>query len=275
MKLDEIGIWSEIKLDIIKEYANAFTKIMRNRSWCKGYAYIDAFAGAGVHIRRKTGEFILGSPLNALEIDNPFTEYHYIDIDKEKTEILSGLVSDRTDINIYQENCNEILTEKILPSLPYKSYKRALCILDPYGLHLNWKTIMTAAQQGTTEIFLNFPLMDINRNVLHKDLLLAEPDQIERMNRFCGTEEWQEILYREQKGLFGDTYQMKIGGNAKLGNWFKKERLQKAAGFEFVPEPLLMRNSKAGPLFFLFFASHDETGQKIVTDIFNKYRKYL
>ncbi len=24
--LDEIGIWSEIKLDIIKEYANAFTK---------------------------------------------------------------------------------------------------------------------------------------------------------------------------------------------------------------------------------------------------------
>jgi len=275
MKLDNIGIWSEIKLDIIKEYANAFTKIMKSKEWCKGYIYIDAFSGAGVHIRRKTGEFILGSPLNALEIDNPFTEYHYIDIDKEKTEILSGLIGDRTDINIYQEDCNEILTEKILPSLPYKSYKRALCILDPYGLHLNWKTIMTAAQQRTTEIFLNFPLMDMNRNVLHKDLLSAEPDQIERMNRFCGTEEWQEILYREQKGLFGDTYQMKIGGNVKLGKWFRKERLQKAAGYKFVPEPMLMRNSTGGPLFFLFFASHDETGKRIVTDIFNKYRKYL
>jgi three-Cys-motif partner protein len=278
MKFDDIGEWSEIKLDIIKEYASAFTKIMKNKAWCKGYVYIDAFAGAGVHIRRKTREFILGSPLNALEIDHPFTEYHYIDIDKKKTGILSGLIGDRTDVNIYQEDCNEILTEIILPSLPYKSYKRALCILDPYGLHLNWETIMTAAKQRTTEIFLNFPLMDMNRNVLHKDLFSSEPDQIERMNRFCGTHEWQEILYKEdnQMNLFGDTYRVKVvDSNAKLGNWFKKERLQKAAGFKYVPEPLLMINSKGGPLFFLFFASHDETGKRIVTDIFNKYRKYL
>ena len=276
MKLDKIGIWSEIKLDIIKEYANAFTKIMKSKEWCKGYIYIDAFSGAGVHIRRKTGEFVPGSPLNALEIDNPFSEYHYIDIDKEKTENLNRLTGDRTDINIYQEDCNEILTEKILPSLPYKSYKRALCILDPYGLHLHWETIMEAAKLGTTEIFLNFPLMDMNRNVLRKDLLRADPEQIERMNRFCGSIEWQEILYKEdnQMNLFGDTYRVKVvDSNAKLGNWFKKERLQKAAGFKFVPEPLLMRNSKGGPLFFLFFASHNEKGKKIVTDIFNKYRK--
>jgi hypothetical protein len=31
----------------------------------------------------------------------------------------------------------------------------------------------------------------MNRNVLHKDLLSADPEQIERMNRFCGSEEWQ------------------------------------------------------------------------------------
>jgi three-Cys-motif partner protein len=254
MKLDKIGVWSEIKLDIIKEYASAFTTIMKSKAWCKGYVYIDAFAGPGIHISRRTGEFILGSPLNALEIVNPFTEYHYIDIDKEKAETLNRMTGDRTNVNIYQEDCNEILTEKILPSLPYENYKRALCILDPYGLHLNWKTIMTAAQQRTTGFFLNFPLMDMNRNVLHKELFSAEPDQIERMNRFCGTHEWQEILYKEdnQMNLFGDTYRVKVvDSNAKLGNWFKKERLQKAAGFEFVPEPLLMRNSKAGPLFLL------------------------
>jgi three-Cys-motif partner protein len=136
---------------------------------------------------------------------------------------------------------------------------------------------MTAAQQRTTEIFLNFPLMDMNRNVLHKDLLSAEPDQIERMNKFCGTDEWQKILYKYgQLGLFGDIDRIKIvNSNIKLGEWFKRERLQKTAGFKFVPEPMLMRNSKGGPLFFLFFASHNETGKKIVTDIFNKHRKYL
>jgi len=260
MKLDEIGIWSEIKLDIIKEYANAFTKIMKSQEWCKGYVYIDAFAGPGVHISRRTGEFIPGSPLNALEIDNPFTAYHYIDIDKEKAETLNRLTGDRTNINIYQEDCNEVLVKKILPMLQYESKKRALCILDPYGLHLHWETIMTAAKLKTTEIFLNFPLMDMNRNVLHKDWLKADPDQIERMNRFCGTDGWREILYEEDKqmDLFGDTYRIKIvNSNMKLGEWFKKERLQKVAGFKFVPEPMLMRNSKGGHLFFLFFASHN------------------
>jgi len=278
MKFDNIGVWSEIKLDIIKEYANAFTRIMKKQDWCKGYVYIDAFAGAGVHISRRTGEFVPGSPLNALEIENPFTEYHFIDIDKIKAEALENLTRERLNISIYPEDCNESLVRKIFPSLQYKSKKRALCILDPYGLHLYWETILEAAKLRTTEIFLNFPIMDMNRNVLHKDLLSADPEQIERMNRFCGSEEWQEILYKEdmQMGLFGDTYRTKIvDSNIKLGDWFRVERLKKAAGFKFVPEPVLMRNSKGGPLFFLFFASHNETGPKIVSDIFSKYREYL
>jgi three-Cys-motif partner protein len=278
MKLDNIGIWSEIKLDIIKEYANAFTKIMKSQKWCKGYIYIDAFAGPGVHISKRTGEYVPGSPLNALEIDNRFTEYHYIDIDKEKAETLNTLTAERGNIKIYQEDCNWILTEKIFPSLPFESQKRALCILDPYGLHLYWETVIAAAKLKTVEIFLNFPLMDMNRNVLHKDLLSADQEQIERMNKFCGTEEWQDLLYKEddQMRLFGDTYRIKIvDSNIKLGDWFRKERLKKTAGFEYVPEPVLMRNSKGGPLFFLFFATYNKTGNKIVSDIFNKYRKYL
>lgn len=280
MKLDEIGEWSEIKLEIIKKYASAFTNIMKDQAWCQGYVYIDAFAGAGVHISRKTGEFVQGSPLNALEIENPFTEYHYIDIDKQKAETLKLLTQDKPNIQIYPNDCNETLAKKVFPLLPWGSKKRALCILDPYGLHLHWETILAAANLKTTEIFLNFPLMDMNRNVLHKDLMTASPDQMERMNSFCGTEEWQEILYEENKqmGLFkdsGESYRIKVvNGNIKLGEWFKRERLEKAAGFKYVPDPILMRNSKGGPLFFLFFASHNETGKKIVSDIFSKYRKY-
>jgi len=281
MKLDEIGEWSEIKLEIIKKYASAFTTIMKNQSWCRGYVYIDAFAGAGIHISKRTGEFIQGSPLNAIEIQNPFTEYHFIDINKVKTEALESLTREKLNIKIYPEDSNETLLRKIFPSLQYESKKRALCVMDPYGLHLHWETILQAAQLKTIEIFLNFPLMDMNRNVLHKDLMTADPDQIERMNRFCGSEEWQDILYVEAKqmDLFrdaGESYRIKvINSNIKLGDWFKKERLEKTAGFKFVPEPILMRNSKGGPLFFLFFGSHNEKGGKIVSDILNKYRKYL
>ena len=281
LKLDKIGLWSEIKLDIIKEYAAAFTTVMKNQSWCRGCVYIDAFAGAGIHISKKTGEFVQGSPLNAIEIQNPFTEYYFIDTSKEKTEALESLTREKPNIKIYREDSNETLVKKIFPSLPYESRKRALCVMDPYGLHLHWETIFQAAQLKTIEIFLNFPLMDMNRNVLHEDLTRADPDQIERMNRFCGSEEWQDILYEEAKqmGFLRDpneTYRIKVvNSNIKLGDWFKKERLEKTAGFRFVPKPILMRNSKGGPLFFLFFGTHNQTGGRIANYIFNKYRKYL
>jgi len=52
-------------------------------------------------------------------------------------------------------------------------------------------------------------------------------------------------------------------------------KVKKGSRVKFAPEPVLMRNSKGGPLFFLFFASHNETGPKIVSDIFSKYREYL
>ncbi|MBF0607421.1 MAG: hypothetical protein HQL61_07740 [Magnetococcales bacterium] len=53
LKLDEIGFWSETKLDIIKKYASAYVNIMKTQSWWyKGFVYIDAFAGAGKHISK-------------------------------------------------------------------------------------------------------------------------------------------------------------------------------------------------------------------------------
>lgn len=59
MKLDEIGYWSEIKLDIIREYAAAYSRILTaQKSPTLYHIYIDAFAGAGLHVSKSTGEFI-------------------------------------------------------------------------------------------------------------------------------------------------------------------------------------------------------------------------
>jgi hypothetical protein len=43
------------------------------------HVYIDAIAGWGIYISKATGEFVLGSPINALNVDPPFSEYHFID----------------------------------------------------------------------------------------------------------------------------------------------------------------------------------------------------
>jgi hypothetical protein len=51
-----------------------------------------------------------------------------------------------------------------------------------------------------------------------------------------------------------------------------QKRLQTLAGFEFVPEPLPMRNSNNAVVYYLFFASQKPVAKKIIEDIFKKHR---
>ena len=88
-KSDEIGPWSEIKLEIIEKYAAAYTKILSNQQRVRlKYEYIDGFCGAGEHVSKKTKQPIEGSPVRALKVDPPFNHYHFIDLDGQKTAYL-------------------------------------------------------------------------------------------------------------------------------------------------------------------------------------------
>ena len=51
-----------------------------------------------------------------------------------------------------------------------------------------------------------------------------------------------------------------------------RKRLQEVAGFNFVPNPLPMKNSTNAVVYYLFFASQKPVAEKIITDIFNKHR---
>jgi three-Cys-motif partner protein len=59
-KLSEIGRWSEIKLEIVKEYAKAYSIILSKQSYLT-HVYVDAFAGAGVHISKSSKELSLAA----------------------------------------------------------------------------------------------------------------------------------------------------------------------------------------------------------------------
>jgi hypothetical protein len=49
--------------------------------------------------------------------------------------------------------------------------------------------------------------------------------------------------------------------------------LEKVAGFKYVPEPVPMRNKNGAVVYFLYFASFNRTGAKIVSHIIRKYRE--
>jgi three-Cys-motif partner protein len=65
-KFDEVGIWSELKLEIVEKYGSAYTAAFANQPSLRKF-YIDAFSGAGVHISKRSGGQIDGSPARALK----------------------------------------------------------------------------------------------------------------------------------------------------------------------------------------------------------------
>ncbi len=233
---DEIGYWSEVKLDIVRDYAAAYSQILASQRNPRLYhLYIDAFAGAGSHISRTSGAMVAGSPLNALTVSPPFREFHFIDIDGSMIAELRRAVGDRPDVSIYEGDCNKILLSNVFPKARYADYRRALCLLDPYGLHLDWEVIQTAGQLGTVDIFLNFPSMDMNMNVLWSDPDRAASEQRNRMNRFWGDESWRNAVYGRNLNLLD--LELKVpGANEAIVTAFR-DRLKNVAGFETVPRP--------------------------------------
>src|SRR5687767_1729281 len=205
VKYDEIGYWSEIKLDIIKEYAQAYSKIMNTQRFIRKHIYIDAFAGAGHHISKITKEFVKGSPLNALLVQPPFSEFHLIDLDGDRTDQLRHLAAGRENVHFYQEDANDVLLQKVFPLCKYTDFRRALCLLDPYSFSVDWKVIQTAGEMKSIEIFFNFMIMDINMNVLRHNPEQVPAAQIERMDKAWGDHSWRQVAYETVPTLFGDS----------------------------------------------------------------------
>ncbi len=196
---DEIGIWSEVKLAIIRDYAAAYTKILaktqRESIPSLKWLYIDAYAGAGKHLSKTTGELVDGSPNIALKTVPPFHEYHFIDADAARAKQLRALAGNRDDVLVYNDDCNDILLHEVFPRAKYEDYRRAVCLLDPYNIDLKWEVIEAAGKMKSVEMFLNFMIMDINRNALRRNPDKAIQSKIEQLTRLWGDETWFDAAY--------------------------------------------------------------------------------
>ena len=76
-----------------------------------------------------------------------------------------------------------------------------------------------------------------------------------------------------QENLFGVSGQVKVDdANEKIVEAYR-QRLIDVAGFSCAPRPVRFVNRLGFAIYYLFFASPNMTGKKIVEDIFMKYRK--
>jgi len=269
---DLIGKWSLEKLGLLGKYLAAYLKILTNQPWCRGYEFIDAFAGTGRPKSRDEQRYVDGSPRIALGLNPPFTQYHFVEQESwrvAKLEKLRAEFADRS-VTLYHGDCNKILREQILPQLPFVSKKRAIAFVDPFGMQFEWETMQRIAQTKTVEIILNFPVMAINRGILRRHPELISEAGRERLNRFWGTADWMMDLYTEEDTLFGPEKTKVAHSGKEFGAIFQK-RLREL--FPHCSFPILMTNSKNAPLYCLLFAGHNQTGMRIAEQIFERYER--
>lgn len=285
----EVGPWAEIKLDCLRKYLAAYTTILRKQRF-KGYVYIDAFAGTGTaKIRQRKTEsaegetflsslgliedqeqerFILGSPRVALELEHPFTDYIFVELDEKKRSELQNLqqqYSASRKITVSDQNCNDYLGQLVARTdINWKEW-RGVVFLDPFGTHVTWKTIEGLAKTHSFEVFINFPWMAINRLAQNDGRIKEHFRQL--LDEYFGSPEWFDILYQNELGLFGNTLNKVEDAAKALLHWYRK-RLQ--TEFGLASRARLIRNTKNSPLYYLIWAGSNATGQKIANHILSQ-----
>jgi hypothetical protein len=76
--------------------------------------------------------------------------------------------------------------------------------------------MLQAGQSRAVDMFLNFPVMDMNRNAIWNEPEKVPAEGVERMNRFWGDDSWRKAAYAEspQRNLFYDPDTVKLPNDA-------------------------------------------------------------
>lgn len=241
------GPWTIIKLDVLKQYLNAYLKVMKNQHF--ELAYIDAFAGSG-YVKTKDGSLVEGSTRIALET-NGFDHYVFVERDDRYIQALrhvcDAYAKEGYDIQIFPGDANDVLLSHVER---YGSNVRGVAFLDPYGMELEWATLKGLAQTQKLDVWYLFPLSGLYRQA-PKDPVHIDDVKRGAVDRILGSNFWYEAIYREpRQPMLFEEFERHERADVDALERYVKERLETV--FARVEEPL--RLPKQGPpRFSLFF----------------------
>jgi three-Cys-motif partner protein len=259
---------AEQKYTILGKYLAACGTFARRY---RNFAYIDTHGGSGLVKMEEEAPLlsistrhIEGSPLIAARAIQAWAggrEFpcHIIEIHPGRYETLCQSMAAFPWVHAHRGDCN-VLLPQILEDIPTWAF--VLCFVDPDGLvyedpgsyrrvsQFTWSTMQRIASRSKVEVLLNFPLEAILRTSGYcekqSDRRVSET-MASNLTTYFGCEDWRGLSGKRQfLGLY-------------LG------RLR-ALGFQFAGA-YYIRGSRRAPLYYLVFATRNQTGAKIMRDV--------
>jgi three-Cys-motif partner protein len=269
-----VGPWAKIKLEALQRYLDFYTKVLKNQRWRT--IYVDGYAGGGRSVIRAADrhdwaslleedqidadqlELISGSPRVALDIANPFTRYIFVEPDRVRAaelETLRAEYAGSRQIDVRIQDAVAGVQWVLSQNIDHKRH-RGVAFLDPFGARLDWSTIQALADTKLFEVVITFALnMAIQRMLPNSGVF--QVGWRERLDAYFGTPAWYDEVYKEQTGLLGAFVEKRADYLDRLLSLYR-DRLRTAFGF--VSQPMLIRNTKGTPLYYLLWAGPHRKG---------------
>jgi three-Cys-motif partner protein len=150
------------KAHYIQRYAHVVAASMKNK-W-PYRAYIDTYAGPGICWVEDTGEFVLGSPLIALNASPRYTHHVFVDMDSRCTQALRERLTGSGATILMADSNAPATIEAIRAAIPRRRCL-ALALLDPQGCNLHLETIRALTDDRPMDLLINFPVLNLYRQL--------------------------------------------------------------------------------------------------------------
>lgn len=249
------GPWTQIKLDMLQRYLEAFNVALQNQPTAQNRfrrIYIDAFAGTG-ECEIKSGatvETIAGSAKIAIGTVPQFDELHLVDLDPVHAGELRRLAADKAQVAVHQADANNALQE-IVRGIDWSS-SRGVLFLDPYGMTVPWSTLELVASTRALDVWYLFPLSAIYRQAAH-DFVKIDDAKLAALDSVLGTRAWRDEFYETsaQANLLGTEPALVRRANpGEIATFVHKRLAEVFKGW--VSKPLMLNSARGAPLFALF-----------------------
>ena len=278
------GPWTEKKLSAFSKYVSAYLTIMKKNPYWKTI-YFDGFAGSGnrkekglsplfqeLKITQQEDHLYKGSAERILKLKNDhlFDFYYFIDTNEKSLKKLKARLNNLPGIPpeklIFRSgDCNNWILE-LSKALQSKKYA-ALVLLDPFGMQINWDSIVSL-KNTKTDIWILVPTGVIVNRLLDRN---GELKHINKLQIFFGLSEYEikRSFYKKEKQatLFGEEeVTCKIIRPIEQISKLYINQL-KNIWKHVTEDPLILLNSRGVPIFHFIFASNNQYAAKIASQI--------